>query len=77
MLYLEHFNHFNLLTGGRDIHAFFNLLSPESGFQASGSKMTFPEQMTISSLLKGVNEYSFLSKQGYICELDVEVSESI
>ena len=33
----------------------FNLLSPEPVFQVSGSKMTFPEQMTISSLLKGLN----------------------
>ena len=33
----------------------FNLLSPEPVFQASGSKMTCSEQMTISSLLKGVN----------------------
>ena len=33
----------------------FNLLSPEPVFQVSGLKMTFPEQMTISSLLKGLN----------------------
>ena len=32
-----------------------NLLSPEPVFQVAGSKMTFPEQMTISSLLKGLN----------------------
>ena len=29
----------------------FNLLSPEPVFQVSGSKMTCPEQMTITSLL--------------------------
>ena len=40
----------------RDVELFvkLNLLSPEPVFQASGSKMTRPEQMTISSLLKGV-----------------------
>ena len=33
----------------------FNQLSPKPVFQASGSKMTFPEQITITSLLKDVN----------------------
>ena len=31
------------------------LLSPEPVFQVSGSKMTFPEQITITTLLKGEN----------------------
>ena len=33
----------------------FNLLRPEPVFPVSGSKRSCPEQMTISSLLKGVN----------------------
>jgi len=32
------------------------LLSPEPVFQVSGSKRTFPEQMTITTLLKGENQ---------------------
>ena len=36
------------------IHWKVNLLTPEPVFQVSGSKTTFPEQITISSLLKGV-----------------------
>jgi len=30
--------------------SFLNLLTPEPVFQVSGSKMTFPEQITITSI---------------------------
>ena len=39
-----------------------NLLSPEPVFQVSGSKMTFPEQMTLTSLLKRVKLIIFFLK---------------
>ena len=49
-------HYFKYTTSSSDAKCWaFNLLSPKPVFQVSGSKMTCPAQMTITSLLKGLN----------------------